>query len=82
MSVLAFPIALILFITLLFVQPSIALTSGTPLEQQQLFPTYSSPKSILFACTIGGSSHANWVLAILNDLKHRGHQITFATKVN
>jgi hypothetical protein len=49
--------------------------------QQQLLPTYPSPKNILFACSIGGSSHANWVLEILKNLESRGHSVTFATKV-
>ncbi|ORZ22338.1 hypothetical protein BCR42DRAFT_405975 [Absidia repens] len=76
MHTLLFPTTLIVFITLLFVQSTIAVKQ----QQQHLSPTYRTPKNILFACTIGGSSHANWVLAILNDLNQRGHNATFATR--
>ncbi|ORX60255.1 UDP-Glycosyltransferase/glycogen phosphorylase [Hesseltinella vesiculosa] len=45
----------------------------------ELTETYQSPRSILFAATVGGSSHANWVLDIMNQLHARGHRIAFAT---
>ncbi|CAO3594837.1 unnamed protein product [Absidia cylindrospora] len=75
MHTLLFPTTLVVFITLLFVQLATAFK-----QQQPLFPTYRTQKNILFACTLGGSSHANWVLAILNNLNQRGHDVTFATR--
>lgn len=42
----------------------------------------SSPKNILFAVTVGGSSHHSWVMRVLDELDRRGHNITYATTVN
>lgn len=39
----------------------------------------SSPKNILFAVTVGGSSHHSWVMRVLDELDCRGHNITYAT---
>ncbi|KAI9468890.1 MAG: hypothetical protein EXX96DRAFT_589615 [Benjaminiella poitrasii] len=36
-------------------------------------------KNIMFSSNLGGSSHVNWVLLILDELYQRGHNITFVT---
>ncbi|KAI8066779.1 hypothetical protein BC940DRAFT_333788 [Gongronella butleri] len=46
----------------------------------ELLETYASPRTILFAATIGGSSHVNWVLEILQQLEERGHTTAFVTR--
>ncbi|KAI8092895.1 uncharacterized protein BX664DRAFT_294266 [Halteromyces radiatus] len=69
------------FVLALFFQQ--AFTSALSTKQQsleELNPTFRTSKNILFACTVGGSTHANWVLAILNELETRGHNVTFATR--
>jgi hypothetical protein len=46
-----------------------------------LSESYDQPKNIGFAGFVGGSSHYTWVLTILDELKDRGHNVTFFTKV-
>ncbi|KAI8335388.1 hypothetical protein BC941DRAFT_430202 [Chlamydoabsidia padenii] len=46
----------------------------------KLEPTYqSTPKNILFAAFLPGSSHIVWVLRFLDELANRGHNVTFVT---
>ncbi|KAI8878504.1 glycosyltransferase family 1 protein [Backusella circina FSU 941] len=45
-----------------------------------LTESYNEPKNIGFAGFVGGSSHYTWVLTILDELKDRGHNVTFFTK--
>ncbi|KAI9496722.1 hypothetical protein BDB00DRAFT_758169 [Zychaea mexicana] len=40
--------------------------------------TFRSSKNILFAATLGGSSHSSWVARLLNELTLRGHRVTYA----
>ncbi|KAK4510665.1 Phosphatidylinositol-4-phosphate 5-kinase [Mucor velutinosus] len=42
--------------------------------------TFRQPKKIAFSVFSGGSSHANWVLSIIEELSKRGHITTFLTK--
>ncbi|KAG1448890.1 hypothetical protein G6F56_008814 [Rhizopus delemar] len=42
-----------------------------------LTPDYHVPKTIMFSCSIGGSSHVQWVLSILEELTSRGHRAIF-----
>ena len=44
-------------------------------------PTFRLSKNILFAVTLGGSSHGSWVARILNELTLRGHLVTYAATV-
>ncbi|KAG0927358.1 hypothetical protein G6F30_012745 [Rhizopus arrhizus] len=46
----------------------------------QLALDYHVPKSIVFSCHFGGSSHIVWVLSILEELAARGHHTTFYTR--
>ncbi|KAI9304333.1 hypothetical protein BJ944DRAFT_231386 [Cunninghamella echinulata] len=59
-----------------FIQEGLLLAT-TPLE---LVENYRTSKNILFAATVGGSTHVNWVLSILKELEQRGHNVTFVTK--
>lgn len=46
-----------------------------------LTPDYHVPKTIMFSCSIGGSSHVQWVLSILEELTSRGHRAIFYATV-
>lgn len=43
--------------------------------------SFRQPKNIAFNVFGGGSSHANWVLSIVEELSMRGHSTLFVTKV-
>ncbi|KAI8878502.1 glycosyltransferase family 1 protein [Backusella circina FSU 941] len=45
-----------------------------------LTESYNEPRNIGFSALFGGSSHYNWVLVILNELKNRGHNVSFIAK--
>ncbi|KAI7905328.1 uncharacterized protein BX663DRAFT_469250 [Cokeromyces recurvatus] len=47
--------------------------------QDELVENFREPKNIMFASSFGGSSHATWVLSILDELYHRGHNITYVS---
>lgn len=39
-------------------------------------------KNIVFAASVGGASHINWVLSICEELGLRGHNLSFLTTVS
>jgi hypothetical protein len=47
-----------------------------------LSETYHEAKNIAFVGAIGGASHYNWVLTILDELSERKHNVTFFTNVS
>jgi hypothetical protein len=58
--------------------------SATVKNQQAVFELvedFREPKNIMFSVMMGGSSHAVWVLSILQELIERGHNATFYTRV-
>lgn len=50
-------------------------------DQLEMLQTFREPKNIAFSALMGGSSHINWVLSILDELTTRGHTTFFVTKV-
>jgi hypothetical protein len=44
-------------------------------------PNYRTPKNIVFSTQGGGSSHHMWVLEILKEMHHRGHNVSFFSRV-
>ncbi|KAI7849195.1 hypothetical protein BDC45DRAFT_449105 [Circinella umbellata] len=53
-------------------------SSSLSLYEELGSPTFRTSKNILFGVTLGGSSHASWVVRILNELAERGHNVTYA----
>jgi hypothetical protein len=56
-------------------------SASSPDDLATIFQTFREPKKMGFAGAIGGSSHFNWVLSIMDELADRGHNITFFAKV-
>ncbi|KAG1193194.1 hypothetical protein G6F70_009104 [Rhizopus microsporus] len=67
-------------ITLTLLTAASQLAMGSTQETFDLTANFREPKNILFACSIGGSSHVIWVLEILEELAARGHHTTFYTR--
>lgn len=44
-------------------------------------PHYRTPKNIAFSSQGGGSSHHIWVMEILKEMNHRGHNVSFFSRV-
>ncbi|KAI9268202.1 hypothetical protein BDA99DRAFT_505187 [Phascolomyces articulosus] len=53
-------------------------TNSAGLYEELGGPSFRTPKNILFGVTLGGSSHASWVVRILNELADRGHNVSYA----
>ncbi|KAI8887389.1 glycosyltransferase family 1 protein [Backusella circina FSU 941] len=47
---------------------------------QDLITDFRTSKNVIIGISIGGSSHAKWVLEIANILADRGHNVTFLTR--
>ncbi|CEI93939.1 hypothetical protein RMCBS344292_08163 [Rhizopus microsporus] len=67
-------------ITLALLTAVSQLTVGSTQETFDLTADFREPKNVLFACSIGGSSHVIWVLEILEELAARGHHTIFYTR--
>lgn len=50
----------------------------------ELQPTFreGNYKHVVFGASIGGSSHHNWVLSILDEVGQRGHRASYLTTVS
>ncbi|KAI8875056.1 glycosyltransferase family 1 protein [Backusella circina FSU 941] len=57
-----------------------SVAAASPDDLATIFQTFREPKKMGFAGAIGGSSHFNWVLSIMDELADRGHNITFFAK--
>jgi hypothetical protein len=51
------------------------------LEMQPIFRE-GNYKNIAFSALVGGSSHHNWVLSIIDELGQRGHNVSYLTTVS
>ncbi|GAN09882.1 UDP-glucosyl transferase family protein [Mucor ambiguus] len=49
-------------------------------NQLEMLQTFREPKNIAFSALMGGASHINWVLSILDELTTRNHTTFFVTK--
>ena len=78
------PSALGVLCTLFVSSTAIANTGSGSLDLYEELgsPVFRTPKNILFGVTLGGSSHASWVVRILNELAERGHNVTYAGTVS
>ncbi|KAL9556177.1 hypothetical protein MBANPS3_002008 [Mucor bainieri] len=52
----------------------------THADQLEMLQTFREPKNIAFSALMGGASHINWVLSILDELTARNHTTFFVTK--
>jgi hypothetical protein len=57
-------------------------TTPSSNDMVPIFQSFRQSKKIGFSGTGGGSTHFNWVLAIMDELADRGHNVTFFAKVN
>ncbi|KAF7727862.1 hypothetical protein EC973_006975 [Apophysomyces ossiformis] len=53
---------------------------ATAAQAGELIEDFRTPKNIMFAGLMGGSSHINWVLNIVDELAERGHNVTYLTR--
>jgi len=51
-------------------------------DQLEMIQTFREPKKIAFGALMGGASHINWVLSILDELTTRNHTAYFVTKAS
>jgi hypothetical protein len=50
-------------------------------DNLEMIQTFRKPKNIAFSALLGGASHINWVLSILDELITRNHTAYFITRV-
>lgn len=68
-------------LALLISSCSIATCSPDQQATETLLQSFRQPKNIAFAVFLGGSSHVEWVLSIMEELSKRGHHTTYLTRV-
>lgn len=51
------------------------------IDTLEMIQTFREPKNIAFGALMGGASHINWVLSILDELTTRNHTAYFITRV-
>lgn len=56
------------------------LISAHVVDQLEMLQAFREPKNIAFSALMGGASHINWVLTILDELTTRNHTTVFVTK--